>query len=128
MLGCHDKLTLCVTSAIPEPVRDSLTVEVLVENESVADAVPLLCGLKSTVYGRLWPAAIVVGRDIPLKENSELLLPAEVTVTLDPAAVRLAVLDTVVPTFTFPNDMLAGVTLSCPEIVPVPLRGIDTLV
>ena len=89
MLGCHDKLTLCVTTAIPEPLRDSLTVDVLVANEILPDAIPLRCGVKSTVYGRLWPAAIVVGKDSPLKENSALLLPAEVTVTLAPVAVRL---------------------------------------
>ena len=74
---------------MPEPVTDSLTVEVLVANASVAVAVPLLCGVKATAYGTVWPAATVIGKDIPLKENSELLLPSEVTVTLAPAAVRL---------------------------------------
>jgi hypothetical protein len=76
----------------------------------------------------LWPAAIVVGKEIPLNENSELLLLADVIVTLAPTALNAPLFDAVDPTVTFPNDALEGERLSCPVAVPEPLSGIETLV
>jgi hypothetical protein len=53
----------------------------------------------------------VTGKDKPLKENSELLLLADVIVTFAPTALSLPVFEAVVPTVTVPNDTLVGVTL-----------------
>jgi hypothetical protein len=41
------------------------------------------------VTGTLCPAAIVTGRESPVRENSALLRLADETVTLAPAALRL---------------------------------------
>jgi len=60
---------------------------------------------------------------MPLSENSELLLLAEVMVTLAPAAVNVPLREADDPTVTFPNDALVGERLSWPELVPVPLKG-----
>jgi hypothetical protein len=65
----------------------------------------------------------VTGIDKPLRENSELLLLADVMVTFAPTALSLPVCDAVVPTVTFPNETLAGERLSCPVALPVPVRG-----
>jgi hypothetical protein len=72
----------------------------------------------------LWPAGIVVGSDMPLRVNSELLLLADVIVMLAPPAVNFPLCEAVDPTVTFPNDALVGERLSWPEVVPVPLSGI----
>lgn len=114
---------MCCTTETPVPVRDSVAFEALLANERVAEAVPLLCGVKTTEYDTLWPAARVVGSDMPLRANSELLLLADVIVTLAPPAVSLPVCEAVEPTVTFPNDALVGDRLSWPELVPVPLSG-----
>ena len=98
--------------------------EALLANERVAEAVPLLCGVKATEYDTLWPAASVLGSDMPLSTNSELLLLADVMVTLAPPAVSFPLCDAVEPTVTFPKDALVGERLSWPEAVPVPLSGI----
>jgi hypothetical protein len=71
---------------------------------------------------------MVVGTDMPLTTNSELLLVADVIVTLAPPAVNFPVCEAVDPTVTFPNDALEGERLSWPVLVPVPLSGIETLV
>ena len=117
-------MTVCCTTETPVPVSDSVAVEALLANERVAEAVPLLCGVKATEYETLWPAAIVVGSDMPLRANSELLLLADVIVTLVPDAVNFPLCEAVEPTVTFPKDALVGDTLSWPEVVPVPLSGI----
>ena len=123
MLGFQLRLTVCCTTETPVPVRDSVAFEALLANDRVADAVPLLCGVKATEYDILCPAAIVVGSDMPLRVNSELLLVADVMVTLAPPAVKVPLFEAVDPTVTFPKDALEGERLSCPEVVPVPLSG-----
>jgi len=123
VLGLQFKLTLCCTTETPLPVSDSVAVVAVLANARVAEAVPLLCGVKATEYDMLWPDGIVVGRDIPLTENSELLLLADVMVTLDPTAVNFPVCEAVDPTVRFPKEMLAGDRLSWPVAVPVPVRG-----
>ena len=57
----------------------------------LAVAVPLACGLKVTVNEALWPAAMVEGSEMPLRANSEVLVVAEETVTLEPVALSVAV-------------------------------------
>ena len=71
---------------------------------------------------------MVAGSDMPLTTNSELLLLTDVMVTLAPPAVNFPVCEAVDPTVTFPKEALAGERLSWPEVVPVPLNGIETLV
>ena len=60
---------------------------------------------------------------MPLRVNSELLLFADVIVTLAPPAVNFPLCAAVDPTVTFPKDALVGERLSWPEAVPVPLNG-----
>jgi hypothetical protein len=51
VLAFHDKSTLCVTAAVPVPVRFSVVVVccALLVKVSVAVAAPVVCGLKVTV-------------------------------------------------------------------------------
>jgi hypothetical protein len=63
-------LTLyCV--AVPIPVSDSSVPELdaLLANEREPEMVPLLCGVNATLNETLWPAAIVKGKEAPLKTN-----------------------------------------------------------
>jgi len=90
---------------------------------SVALAAPAVCGLKVIVNGRLWPAAMVTGRDRPPRENTELFVVAAVTVTLAPVAVKLPDADPLVPSTTLPRASVLGETPSCPTtVVPLPER------
>lgn len=133
MLAFQVKFTECCCGCVvatPVPVNDSEIVEseALLENEIAPEAVPPLCGLKVTEYDALLPAAIIFGRVIPERTNSELLLPAEVTVILLPLAVSVPLLVDVDPTLTFPKPTLLGDRLSEPCADPVPLSGTETIV
>ena len=66
------------------PVRDSMAgeFEALLTNVTLAEAVPVDCGVKVSVKEAFWPAASVNGNVIPLTVNSELFEDAEETVTL----------------------------------------------
>jgi len=92
---------------------------------SVAPAVPVTRGLKVTVKGRLWPAWMVTGSDIPLTTKAVLLELAPVSVTLAPLAVKLAEAFPLVQTTTFPMPRLLGFTPSwaVAVAVPVPDKG-----
>lgn len=116
--------------ATPVPVSDAEIVEseALLANEIAPEAVPPLCGLKLTEYDALLPAAIVFGKVMPERTNSELLLPAEVTVTLLPLAVSVPLLVDVDPTFTLPKPTLLGERLSEPCADPEPLSGTEASV
>lgn len=63
----------------------------MVTNVALAEAVPLAWGVKVTVKGALWPAGMVNGNESPLRANSEVLVAAEETVTLEPVALSVAV-------------------------------------
>ncbi len=65
--------------------------EASLTKDALAVAVPLACGVKVTVSETLWPAAMVEGRERPLRANSEVLVVAEETVTLEPVALSVAV-------------------------------------
>jgi hypothetical protein len=75
------------------PVRDVVAGEfaALLENEALALAAPLACGVKVNVKDTLCPAASVTGNVSPLSENSAVLMLALDTVTLDPLAVSVEV-------------------------------------
>ena len=93
---------------------------------STALADPVLCGLNVTVNGTLLPAGIVVGKLRPLKLNVELFVPADVTVTLAPVAVKLPEAEPLVPTITLPSARVVGEMPSCPAAdVPVPDSGME---
>lgn len=42
------RLTLCCVAETPLPVRDSVAVDAVLAKDRVAEAVPLLCGVKAT--------------------------------------------------------------------------------
>jgi hypothetical protein len=73
----------------------------------------------------LLPAGIVNGKEAPFSTNLELLLASAVTVTLAFAALIVMGWVSVVPTVTSPKLTVAGVIVSCPTlvVVPVPFRG-----
>lgn len=89
VLAFHDKSTVC-WMVLPEPLAVSdAELEVLMKNESVAEALPLVLGAKLTVKGITCPAATVTGRvRLPIAK-AELLELAEDNVTLAPLAVKL---------------------------------------
>ena len=89
-------------------------------NESVPDARPVALGLKDTVKLALPPAAMVKGNVRPLKENSELLMEAEETVTLALLALRVPDRLALPPVTTLPKLRLPGLTPNWPAAVPVP--------
>jgi cytochrome c biogenesis factor len=89
----------------------------------VAEADPEVEGLKVTVNGTDWPAGIVSAREIPLRANAVLLVPALVMVILAPLAVKVPEAVPLVPTTTLPTARVVGETLSCPAgVMPVPVR------
>lgn len=76
---------------VPVPPNESPgEFEALLAKETAPAAAPLACGVNATVNCTLLPAAIVSGKDSPLRVNSELLISADVTVTLAPVALRVA--------------------------------------
>ena len=91
VLGFHDRSTLCCMVDVAVPVTTSVVeeVEALLVKEMLALAVPLVCGANVTVNGILCPAAMVRGRVMPLKRNSELLELPEDMVTLEPVALSV---------------------------------------
>jgi hypothetical protein len=122
-LPAQDRFTEYTGAAVPVPVRAAVIVGVcpLLVKVKVPLAVPVAVGLKVTVNGTLWPAAIVAGRDNPLMVNTALFEVAAVTVTLAPLAVRVPDAVPLVPTTTSPRASVVGETLSCPvAAAPVP--------
>jgi len=108
---------------MPVPLRAAVIVGVCPLLVKVKDplAAPVAVGLKVTVNGTLWPAAIVAGRDNPLMVNKALFEVAAVNVTLAPLALRVPDAVPLVPTTTLPRAKLVGETMSCPvAAVPVP--------
>ncbi len=112
-------------AAVPDPERVSTTGMLAASpaSEMLPDAAPLLCGVKVSETGTLCPAAMVVGSDNPLRWNSELVVVAEVMVTLDPAAVSVAVMTLLAPTVTLPNSNAPALDVNCPAETPVPERA-----
>ena len=114
------------------PVRSSTVVAgwALLVKVSVALAEPATEGLNVTVKGRLSPALMVTGSEIPLTLNCELLESAAVTVTLPPVALRVPKAVPLPPATTLPSGRVGGLTLSWvspdgpeppdPPVPPVP--------
>jgi hypothetical protein len=76
------------------------------------------------VNDTLWPAEIILGKDSPPRLNTELVVVADETVTLDPVAVRVAVRVLLVPTATLPKLKAVALEFSWPAEMPVPDRAI----
>ena len=110
---------------MPVPVRVCTAgeFEALLANVIAAVATPLALGVKVTIKGMLWPAAIVCGSVMPESANSLLLLLPEETVTEAPVAVNEPPRAELVPTMTLPKSSVDGDTESSPAAVPVPDRG-----
>src|ERR1700733_3177394 len=109
LLGFHERVTVCDGALAPVPVKASV-IDVgtpLLTKVSVALAVPVVCGLKITLNAALCPAWIVMGSEIPLRSNCELLLLAALMVTFAPLAVRVPEAEPLAPTATLPkfNDV-----------------------
>jgi hypothetical protein len=97
----------------------------LLLNERLPEAEPLVCGTNFTVNDALFPAAMVKGRDTPLKLNSELFTVAEETVTDAPVALKDALMLLLLPTATLPKLNAEGLTAKFPAVLPVPDTATD---
>lgn len=125
VLALQKRSTPCCGGGVPLPVRDwsAGEFEALLSKETLAEAVPLAWGAKITVNDAFCPAAMVNGKENPLSANSEVLGVPEETVTLEPVALRAAVMLLLVPTTTLPKSkVVAGLMANWPAAVPVPDR------
>jgi hypothetical protein len=112
VLAFQERLTLCCGGGVPLPVSGICMVEfvALLTKEAPAEAAPLVCGVKVTVNEADWPGGIVTGSEGPPTANSEVLAVAEETNTLDPVALRVAFMELLWPTTTFPKFKVLGLT------------------
>ena len=121
----------CVVAATPVPLRSATVVggEALLEKVSFALVAPLDCGRKLTVKDALLPSGIVAGSDNPLKAKLELLLVAEVMVTLPDDAVSVPVAVPLPPTLTLPKLSAPGATANFEgrKLMPVAVKGTATI-
>jgi hypothetical protein len=79
---------------VPETFAALGELEALLSNEAEAEALPLAPGVNVTVKVRGWLVVTVTGKERPLIENSEGLVPpklTEETDTLAPLAVSVPV-------------------------------------
>lgn len=107
---------------MPLPLRDSVTVlfDALLVKEMLALAAPDELGRKVTVNPADCPEASVIGKEIPLRPNSALVLLAPEIVTDDPLAVSVPFKLALAPVTTLPKFSAAGVSCNCPAAAPVP--------
>jgi hypothetical protein len=75
--------------------------------------------VKITETDALWPAAMVLGRDSPVRWNSELVEVADEIVTLDPAAARFIFRTLLVPTGTLPKFNALMLEVNSPVETPL---------
>ena len=84
----------------------------LLVNDALSEAAPLAWGVKVTVMVALLPAAMLNGKDCPLRANSEVAVAAEETITVEPVALRVAVVRLLCPTTTLPKLKVPGLIVS----------------
>jgi hypothetical protein len=121
VLAFHVRSTLCGGGTVPVPVKLSTgELAALLTKEALSEAVPLAWGVKVTVTGALCPAAMLNGKESPLKTNSEVPVLAEEMVTLEPVALSVPVMLLLCPTTTLPKLSVAGLMVNWPAAVPVP--------
>lgn len=99
--------------------------EALLTNDTDPSDVPEAVGVKVIANPALWPAAIVFGNVIPLKENHVPVRFADEIVMSVELAVRDPLKDLLCPVFTFPKLRVDGFAESCPAATPVPESTID---
>jgi len=99
--------------ALPESVALTGEFEALLRKESVVEMLPAVEGVNTTLNDTLFPAAMVAGKVIPVRERPWPLQSAEVTVTLAFPAVRVPGNDLLLPTGTLPKLIEVGESVSC---------------
>ena len=92
----------------------------LLTKERLADALPEVCGKNVTVKGTDWPAARVVGSEIPPSRNSALVVVPDEIVTGEPVALSVPDKEAFDPVPTLPKFKAVGVNISCPEAFSLP--------
>src|ERR1700691_59680 len=122
VLAIQERLT---RAAVPVPVKPERAGEsaALLANDSVADGVPLLCGVKATLRDTLLPTGIVNGKDVSRTANCELLLETEEMVTPPPMALSSTVRFSVAPTATSPKLSVKGVITNSGLPTPMPVNA-----
>ena len=95
----------------------------MLAKERLAFAVPEVWGKKVTVNGTDWPAARVMGNEIPLRTNSALVLVPEEMVTDEPVALSMPGKDAGDPVLTLPKFKAVGESVNCPGVLPFPDRA-----
>ena len=91
--------------------------------QGVAEVFPAVFGVNVNISGTVCPALMVRGKVTPAMANCALLLAAEEMVTLPPMALMLVVCVLDVPSATQPKCRNVWAILSCPIVVPVPVKG-----
>jgi hypothetical protein len=84
----------CPAAVVPVPLRGTLRFgpfEALLVTDSDPETAPLVVGLNAAVNEELCPAAMVNGKETPVRTNCELLLASADTVTLAPLALMVTV-------------------------------------
>jgi hypothetical protein len=108
---------------VPARGRPTFELDALLAKVSIAESAPVLVGLKATRSCALCPAAMVIGKLAPARENCWLLKAAEETITGPPVALKVADWVAVVPIETLPKLSPVGETVNCPTAVaPVPVN------
>lgn len=102
---------------MPAPVRAAAfgVLEAVLVNDAVAEAAPVAPGVNVTVNVTGCAVVTATGKERPLIENSEGLIPLKLTEdtdTLAPVALSVPVWVPLVPTTTLPA--LTGLTLNVP--------------
>ena len=64
-LAVQERPTLCCVVAVPDPVKVSIVGVWAALREMLPDAVPLARGAKVRLNDTVWPAEIVLGKEIP---------------------------------------------------------------
>ena len=92
----------------------------LLTKERLADALPEVCGKNVTVKGTDWPAARVVGSEIPPSRNSALVVVPDEIVTGEPVALSVPDREAFDPVLMLPKFKAEGVNVSCPGALSLP--------
>jgi hypothetical protein len=122
VLAFQDSVTVWPDVPVPVPCKLAFTAvfEALFANDTLAFAVPALCGANVTANETDLPALRVTGRVRPEREYSLLLKLADFTVTLAPVAAKAPESIFLDPTATLPKLSVVGDTDTVPLLVPVP--------
>jgi hypothetical protein len=127
LLGFQLSVTLCCGGALPVPLTARIAgeFEASLTKLRFPDAAPDADGVNVAVNDAEVPAVMVLGKLMPLTENSLFVVPIDVTVTELPLAVSVPVKLWFSPTTTLLKVIGFGETASCPGAAPVPLRFTD---